>query len=173
MEDLLFRWSAIGDIKDGRPNLGPNTRVEIYRMMQYSMRATLESAYGKEQAAKLLFDSGRHAGLAFSYEMLDKTLTLNAFIAQVQQKLEDFGVGILRVEKLDMENTSIVLTISEDLDCSGLPVNGTTVCDFDEGFLQGIFYYYTALNFDVKEIDCWSTGERTCRFSIKPITSND
>ena len=73
---------------------------------------------------------------------------------------------MLKIEESDIENLKFVLTISEDLDCSGLPINGMTVCDYDEGFLEGIFHIYTGEKIIAKEIDCWSTGERTCRFSI-------
>jgi uncharacterized protein len=167
MEVPLFSWNQIGNIENGRPNLGPFTRVEVYRMQHYSMRVALEEELGKDGAKQLLFRAGRHAGLAFAEAWLPKDVTLNQYLAQIQIKLEEFGIGVLRVEKVDLEKLNIVLTVSEDLDCSGLPVNGTTVCDFDEGFLQGVFYYYTDKNFDVREIDCWSTGDRTCRFAIK------
>ena len=63
---------------------------------------------------------------------------------------------------------SFTLTVSEDLDCSGLPIYGETVCNYDEGFIAGIFYVYTGKEFNVKEIDCWSTGDRTCRFTVNP-----
>ena len=37
----------------------------------------------------------------------------------------------------------MVLTISEDADCSGLPAIGETVCNYDEGFLAGLLTAYT------------------------------
>jgi predicted hydrocarbon binding protein len=73
-------------------------------------------------------------------------------------------VGILRFEKSDTQEMDFTLTVSEDLDCSGLPVSGVAVCAYDEGFIAGVFGTYTGREFDVKEIDCWATGERTCRF---------
>ena len=80
---------------------------------------------------------------------------------------------MLRVERADPESLAFLLTVSEDLDCSGLPITGTTVCDYDEGFIAGLLYAYTGLSFSVKEIDCWATGDRTCRFDVKldqPLT---
>ncbi len=64
-----------------------------------------------------------------------------------------------------------VLTVSEDLDCSGLPVSGETVCDYDEGFIAGILNEYTQIEFDVKEVDCWASGGRVCRFTANAITA--
>jgi predicted hydrocarbon binding protein len=60
------------------------------------------------------------------------------------------------------------LTVSEDLDCSGLSPSGRTICAFDEGLIAGIFERYAGRGFDVKEIDCWSTGAKTCRFAVRP-----
>jgi len=137
--------------------------------MMYTMRAVLEKEYGQAQTKKLLVEAGRVAGSAFAKNVLDTSLELPAFIANIHEKLLALNIGILRVEKSDVENLSFVVTVSEDLDCSGLPVNGSTVCDYDEGFIEGIFNVYTGKKFAVKEIACWSTGDRTCRFDIHPV----
>jgi predicted hydrocarbon binding protein len=168
MEGYNFKWEDIGDIEFGRPNLGLTTYVSVYRLMMYTMRAVLEKEYGDEQARKLLIDSGRVAGTAFVKNVLDTTLPLSEFIADIHEKLLDLKIGVLRVEKSDEDNLDFIVTVSEDLDCSGLPIKGMTVCDYDEGFIEGIFNVYTGKKFAVKEIDCWSTGDRTCRFTIHP-----
>lgn len=59
-----------------------------------------------------------------------------------------------------------VLTVAEDLDCSGLPFVDQAVCTYDEGFITGILKVYTGKEFTVKEIDCWGTGDRVCRFLV-------
>ena len=166
MEDYNFSWQQLGDIDEGRPNLGRNTTVAVYRLMQYTMRAVLEKEYGDDKTRDILIKAGLLAGKEFCRNVLDVSLPLNKFIAQLHDTLLDLSVGILRIEKSDVENMSFIATVSEDLDCSGLPIKGVTVCDYDEGFIQGIFEVYTGKNFFVKEIDCWTTGERTCRFTI-------
>lgn len=168
MEEYNFSWSQLGDIEEGRPNLGNKTSVAVYRLMQYTMRAVLEKEYGDERTRELLVMAGRLAGREFCKNMLDVTLPLNKFIAMLDKALIDLSIGVLRVEKADPESLKFVVTVSEDLDCSGLPIKGVTVCDYDEGFIEGIFQVYTGRDFIVKEIDCWTTGERTCRFTINP-----
>ena len=42
------------------------------------------------------------------------------------------------------------MTVSEDLDCSGLPELGYGVCVYDEGFISGILESFTGRPFDVK-----------------------
>ncbi|HBB91543.1 MAG TPA: 4-vinyl reductase [Bacteroidales bacterium] len=166
MKEYPFRWKDIGDIQLGRPNLGQMTHVAVYRLMQYTMRAVLEERFGIVAVKELFVEAGRLAGQEFCKNLLNPSLPLNEFIAELHDKLIELSVGILRVERADPEKLSFVVTVSEDLDCSGLPITGRTVCDYDEGFIEGIFNIYTGKDFSVKEVDCWSTGERTCRFTI-------
>jgi predicted hydrocarbon binding protein len=137
--------------------------------MQYTMRAVLEKEYGDEHTRQILVQAGRLAGEEFCKNALDTSLPLNKFIAHLHDVLLDLSIGILKLEKSDVENMEFMATVTEDLDCSGIPIRGVTVCDYDEGFIEGIFNIYTGRKFMVKEIDCWTTGERTCRFSIKAV----
>ena len=162
-----FTWDFIGDVTEGRPNLGNAAPIEVYRLLQYTMRDVLEEAYGTEQADRLLFSAGQLAGTKFCEKFIAKTENLSSFLDQVQQMLLDLKIGILRVESADLESRYFTLTVAEDLDCSGLPDMGHSVCTYDEGFIAGIFGYYTGREFDVKEIDCWCTGGRTCRFEVR------
>lgn len=161
-----FKWSDIGDIETGRPNLGANTNVSVYRLMQYTMRSVLNQEFGAQKAAELFYKSGYIAGKEFCSNLLDTKLEFYDFISQLQQILKELNIGILRVEKSDLEKMKFMITVAEDLDCSGLPITDETVCDYDEGFIAGIFNQYTGKDFAVKEIDCWSSGDRICRFSI-------
>jgi len=166
MKEYNFSWDQLGDVAVGRPNLGMTTTVEAYRLMQYTMKEVLTQKFGLEETNRILIEAGRLSGVEFCKHYLDTTLPINLFVAQIHKKLLELSIGILKVEQLDPEKISLIVTISEDLDCSGLPVTGFTVCDYDEGFLEGIFDTYSGKEFIVKEIDCWSTGDRTCRFSI-------
>lgn len=168
-----FSWSHLGDIAMARPNIGAELPVAVYRLMEYTLRHVLTARYGNEEARDILRQAGKLAGEEFCSNLLDGSLPFNEFIAQLQGKFRELRVGILRVEEADFERLEMVVTVSEDLDCSGLPVMGVTVCDYDEGFIAGILKSYTGREMDVREIDCWATGERTCRFAIRPLEAND
>lgn len=166
--DYNFKWDDIGDITLGRPNLGNQTSVAIYRLMQYTMRSVLSHELGGEASKKIFREAGKLAGREFCRNLLDTKLDFYAFVAQLQQTLEKLGMGILRVEKTDLQKLLFTFTVYEDLDCSGLPVTDETVCDYDEGFIAGIMSEYTSHEFNVTEIDCWSSGARVCRFEVVP-----
>lgn len=161
-----FQWKDLGNIEQGRPNLGPTTLVAVYRLMQYTMRDILIVEYDPQTASQLLVKAGKLAGSEFCKAVLNVKLEFNEFIADLQEKLKMLKIGVLRIEKADLEKMEFVLTVDEDLDCSGLPLTAETVCDYDEGFIAGILNTYTGKEFAVKEIDCWASGERTCRFSV-------
>ena len=137
-DNYKFTWSNIGDIEFGRPNLGNQTNVAIYRLMQYSLRSVLNNQLGGLRAAALFYQAGFLAGTEFCKNRLDVNRSFPEFISQLQNQLKELNIGILRIEESDLEKLELTIVVSEDLDCSGLPVTDETVCDYDEGFLAGI-----------------------------------
>jgi len=160
-----FTWALIGDIASARPHLGPTLRLEVYRLMQFCFRDVMENHYGAEETDTLFYEAGLLAGRHF-YEniMIPKPTSFNDLIARLQGVLKDMGIGILRVESASLDTMSFTLTVSEDLDCSGLPELGQEICIYDEGFLAGLLESFTGRRFKVKEVDCWCTCGRICRF---------
>lgn len=167
MENKSFHWEQIGDLTLGRPHLGKKTDVAIYRLMQYTMRSVLEARLGEEAAQQLFYEAGQLAGTAYFQEFLAVPMLPEEFLAALRRQMIADSIGILQVESCDWQAQQLVVTVAEDLDCSGLPVKGVTVCEYDEGFIAGIMKAYTGHEFIVREIDCWATGDRTCRFDIR------
>ena len=161
-----FKWENLGDIAEGRNSLGPDMPVIVYRLLQYTMKDILSREYDEETASELFRASGHLAGVQFAKNVLDLSGDFDFFVSELTNKLREFKIGILQIEKADTDNMSFMLTVSEDLDCSGLPLMGETVCDYDEGFIAGIMETYTRKPFKAEEIDCWANGDRTCRFSV-------
>ena len=160
----IFSWNSLGDIKEGRGDLGEEMPVLVYRLMQFTILDVLAKHFGRERANDYIREAGYLAGVEFSKNVLDITVDFNTFVANLQIKLQQFKIGILRMESFHPESGEIILTVGEDLDCSGLPVTNETVCDYDEGFIAGILGTYTGKNYNVKEVDCWANGDRVCRF---------
>jgi predicted hydrocarbon binding protein len=160
-----FDWKVLAGIEEGRGDLGTDMPVLLYRLMQYTMLEELTEAYGLEQANNHFRNAGFRAGFEYSKNVLDLKVEFNQFVANLQQSLRDLKVGVLRMEAFDPDTGKIVLTVGQDLDCSGLPITEENVCIYDEGFIAGILEAYTGKKYNVKEIDCWASGDRTCRFS--------
>ena len=166
-QELQFHWGMLGDVAEGRPNLGLTTDVAVYRLMQFTLRDVLIRDFGVEGATRVFYDAGRSAGRHFYENVIPKGLTFSEFVAALQDALKRFKVGILRVEKADLERLALTVTVAEDLDCSGLPVSDEEICTYDEGFIAGILLAYTGREFSVKEVDCWCSGDRVCRFEAR------
>lgn len=163
-DENKFTWDSIGDVVDGRKNLGDTMPVFVYRLLQFTIKDELARRYGNDATVDIFRKAGELAGKEFAGHLLDLELPFDEFMANLQNVLEESKIGILRVEKFDPDTGKAVLTIGEDLDCSGLPITGETVCNYDEGFLAGVLKVYTKKDYVVTEIDCWATGSRVCRF---------
>lgn len=150
--------------KESRGNMGDMLPVQVYRLLEYSLREELLERLGKNEQIAIFRKAGYRAGAFFASHFLDLTLSLNRFVAQLQQRMEEMKMGVLRLEQIDEVAGKFVLTVAEDADCSGLPVLGETVCNYDEGFIAGILSTYTGRQYTAVEVDCWATGDRVCRF---------
>lgn len=164
MRKYEFSWDLIGDVAEGREHLGTEMDVEVYRLMQFTLRDVLEERLGAEAVDEVFYEAGRLAGKAFFQNLIAPVETLDEFVNKTQQLLRDKKIGILRVETV--EDEQVVLTIDEDLDCSGLPILDYETCVYDEGFVGALFEEFTGRSWRATEVDCWCTGARTCRFRV-------
>lgn len=162
----IFSWDLIGNINLGRPNLGRTTSLEVYRLMQFCFRDIMEQELGTEKTDQIFYEAGKLAGGQFYQHVIGPVSDFDDFVKRLQSTLKELGIGIFRVEWADPEKGSFIFTVSEDLDCSGLPELDYEVCIYDEGFIAGLMESFTGARFNVKEVDCWCTGDRTCRFAV-------
>lgn len=150
--------------ESSRGNLGAELPVIVYRMLEYSLREELVRRFGRESQIDIFRSAGRMAGEYFAKNFLNMDQPLDQFVGQLQDEMQKLKIGVLRVESVDEASGKIMLTVSEDADCSGLPVLGETVCNYDEGFISGILSLYSGKEYHAVEVDCWATGDRVCRF---------
>lgn len=164
-----FEWTMLGEPDLGRPNLGTTTDVSVYRLMQFTLRDVLIGRVGVEEADRVFFEAGKVAGRLFYENLITRKDDLGEFVADLQEVLKAMRIGILRVEKIDLESLHMTLTVAEDLDCSGLPACDEQICTYDEGFISGLLAAHTGRDFTAREIDCWCSGDRVCRFEARPV----
>lgn len=150
--------------KDGRNNLGEELPIFVYRMLEYSLKEELRERFGKDIQVEVFRSAGRRAGEYFARNFLNLELPMDEFVSELQTKMKELKIGVLRIEDIDEKSGRIILTVAEDADCSGLPVLGETVCNYDEGFIAGILSLYSGKLYHAVDVDCWATGGRSCRF---------
>ena len=159
--------------ENGRGNLGDMLPVTVYRMLEYSIKEELVNNFGKEKQIEIFRKAGRKSGEYFAKNMMNLDQPLDSFLSELQRKLEEFKIGVLRIESIEEKSGKIILTVSEDADCSGLPILGETVCNYDEGFISGILSVYTDKPYEAIEVDCWATGDRVFRFHANVIEDGE
>lgn len=160
-----FSWDVLGaDLSLARPSIGPQLSMEVYRLFQFTMRDVLEQKFGTEEADRLFFEAGILAGKAFYDRFCSNVKDTGELVKAVEEHLRELGIGLFRVEEADASGRSFTFVVDEDLDCSGLPDTSDHICIYDEGFIKGILDAFTGGSYTVKEVDCWCSGARTCRF---------
>ncbi len=141
-DELKFDWSMIGNIGEGRPNLGNTMDVSVYRLMQFTLRDVLIKEFDAETSDRIFYEAGKHAGKEFFKELITQKDDFNGFVVELQELFKKLKMNILRIEHADLEKMAFTMTFAEDLDCSGLPANDETICTYDEGFLSGLLSEY-------------------------------
>ena len=96
-----------------RSNLGETLPVLVYRMLEYSMKDELVSRLGKDAQIDIFRKAGQRSGEYFARNMLHLDQPLNQFISELQAKLQELKIGVLRIESVDEETGRITLTVSE------------------------------------------------------------
>jgi uncharacterized protein len=167
-DEALFNWGMIGNIAEGRPNMGSTMDVTVYRLMQFTLRDVLIQEFDPATADRLFYRAGELAGRELFKAVITQKTDFAAFIQELEDLLSALKIGILRVEESDLEKMEFTLTVAEDLDCSGLPVSDETICTYDEGFISGLLLEFSGKPVVVKEVDCWCSGDRVCRFQVRP-----
>jgi uncharacterized protein len=167
-DESMFDWGMIGNIGEGRPNLGASMDVAVYRLMQFTLRDAIIQEFDAATADRIFYKAGERAGRELFKTLITQKTDFNAFVKELEDLLATLKIGILRIEKSDLEKMEFTLTVAEDLDCSGLPVCNENICTYDEGFIGGLLLEFSGKQFDVKEVDCWCSGDRVCRFDVKP-----
>ncbi|MEG1686419.1 MAG: 4-vinyl reductase, partial [Angelakisella sp.] len=72
-EENKFSWGSIGDVNEGRSNLGSDMPVFVYRLMQYTIRDVLSKRYGNDEMIAVFRDAGELAGKELANQLLDLT----------------------------------------------------------------------------------------------------
>ena len=159
-----YQWKNLGNISIGRPDLGDTVPVAIYRQLEFSLIEVLTRRYGSKEANDIFREAGFIAGMEFARFHLNTQASFDEYIGELYEVLYKLKIGILKLEHVDSDFKEIIVSIADDLDCSGLPPTNEMVCDYDEGFLAGVLKVYTGEDYTVTEINCWANGDRICRF---------
>ena len=94
----------------------------VYRLLEYSLKEELIGQFGKEKQIEIFRNAGRKAGEYFAKKMLNLDQPLDQFVSELQSKMQELKIGVLRIEKVDEESGKIILNVSEDADCSSFSV---------------------------------------------------
>src|SRR5512136_2896332 len=93
-DDAMFDWSMIGNIPEGRPNLGSIMDVAVYRLMQFTLRDVIIQEFDTATADRLYYKAGKLAGKELFKNAITQKTDFSAFIAELQELLATLKIGI-------------------------------------------------------------------------------
>ncbi|MCF2139092.1 MAG: 4-vinyl reductase [Candidatus Lokiarchaeota archaeon] len=99
-------------------------------------------------------------GLFFSEEE-------EALLEEISRFWKRNGFGI--IDELRFEPSRIIFNVYECFECSHLPNLGRPVCKLDEGFFTTLFEKKFGKEYEIKELECFATGNDHCQFQIKEV----
>ena len=62
-DENRFSWDSIGDVVDGRKNLGEEMPVFVYRLLQYTLKDELSRRLGNDATIDIFRSAGKLAGI--------------------------------------------------------------------------------------------------------------
>lgn len=64
-----FTWESLGNINEGRKNMGSDVPVLVYRLLQYTLKDILAREYDEETSSRLFRAAGHLAGKELAKKM--------------------------------------------------------------------------------------------------------
>ena len=157
----------IGDTSVGRPTLGDNVPVALFRALRLvGMKEGLDSMVG--DASTLVYTSGKGVGGNLGNAIIAQTgKDLDKFITAVANQIKSLGVGIMEILVAYIENGYLEIKVNGCVNCSGSPNIGERVCHFESGLISGILEAFVGKTVNVLESKCNCMGEEGCVFEAK------
>jgi diguanylate cyclase (GGDEF)-like protein len=139
-------WPTAGQIMAATP---PDTAAPaaLLRLLQF---AVLPQIFGESAGPAMYLAAKR-----FSADLEIQS------IQGLKEWFRDMRLGDLEVE-LDEER--VFVKLGHCLSCQHLPTNGTPVCDFERGIIDGVLQTITGTEVITKETQCGSMGDTVCQF---------
>lgn len=109
----------------------------------------------------VLKSTGRQIGTEVAETM--KSDSLEDLINEIGKFWRDHRLGKMRTQVKEKDAT---LFIEDCYNCSDMPNVEKPLCSLDEGMLEGILEGRLGVKADAKEIECWGTGAKHCRFKV-------
>jgi len=160
-------FSSLGDSSKGRPTLGNNLSVELFRVFRlFGMVEGINSVIG--DASTLVYTCGKNAGSEFGGSILirEGKEDIVKFLDAVSVCSKNLGLGLLHVLDIDLEKHFVLLELDECVTCSGMDDIGKKICHFETGFFTGVLESFTGKLCKGKEIKCHADGDESCNFEI-------
>jgi uncharacterized protein len=164
LKDILQGTEGIAN----REQLGPMVPIRLFQALRLvGMGTAIEGMVG-DGAPALVYQSGQSLGLALGGALAPKAnKDLEAYVNLVHQACRGLSIGIVVVEKVDLDNGALTLRVDECVSCAGVHGAHHPICNFETGLVGGIIRAFVGVPVRAVETRCNAVGDSTCGIDIK------
>jgi hypothetical protein len=87
--------------------------------MQLTFHDVINQEFDTASAERIYFKAGDLEGKELFNALITEKKDFNTFVKGLQELLATLRIGTLRIEKADLENLELTLTVADGLECSG------------------------------------------------------
>ena len=150
-----FNWDIIGDLQEGRPNLGGQVNLILYRVMQYTFHEIAVKQFGNDESNRLFYEAGNIAGRFFfdNFLVKDKDLPLDSFLEKLRAVLDENCIRFLRIDSVNEAAGEFAISVAAGFEGDALDAIKLADCDYDNGFVEGVLFKYAGKDFKAKGVN--------------------
>ncbi len=152
---------------DNRTTLGGTVPIRLFQALRLVGMGTSINDMVGEGANAMVYRSGQDLGLALGAALLPGADgNLDNYVDLVAGACKHLTIGIVHVEKVDLDNGKITIRVDECVSCAGIGGMQKPICNFEAGLVGGIVRAFVKVPVKAVETRCNAVGDSTCGIDL-------
>lgn len=166
----------LGDIIEGKENddisnrelLGGTVSIRLFQSLRLvGLGTAIENMVG-DGAKALVYRAGQDLGMGLGGELEPIAKgSLDDYVSLVQGAAKSLGIGLVVVEKVDLNSGELTLRVDECVSCAGIEGVSNPICNFEAGLVGGLIKAFVKGPVKAIETRCHACGDATCGVDVQ------
>lgn len=150
-----------------RTVLGASVPIKLFQSLRIiGLGVAMEDMVGPGARA-LVYQAGQRLAEQIGTALAQKAAgDLQVYLGLVGDVCVALSIGMLVIEKLDLENNVGTVRLDECVSCAGLTGAKAPICHFETGMVAGFFRAFNGVNVKAIETRCHALGHDTCGIEL-------
>ena len=163
----------LGDIIAGkeevenRVSLGGKVPIRLFQALRLVGMGTSINEMVGDGANAMVYRSGQDLGMALGGALAPKADgNLDNYVDLVAGACKHLSIGVVHVEKVDLDNGELSIRVDECVSCAGISGVQKPICNFEAGLVGGIVRAFVKVPVKAVETRCNAVGDSTCGIDL-------